>query len=137
MSFASGPGPGSSTRTRSAGRARFAAGIDAEVPLTEFVTTSFWRLPSEVGLHEPGPLWPGPRPANILAADQAAQATVLLARPSRLVTLPVLTLIDNMWRWREMIGVLGLPNVVLSFGFYPYWPHKFGRHILIVMRSAI
>jgi hypothetical protein len=85
------------------------------------VTTPFWRLPSEVGIHEPGPLWPGPRPANILAVDQAAQARVLLVRPSRLLTLPVLTMIDDIWRWRETIGVLGLLNVLLPYAFYLLW----------------
>jgi uncharacterized membrane protein len=85
------------------------------------VTAPFWRMPSEAGLHEPGPLWPGPRPANIQAVDQAAQMTVLLARPSLVLTLPVLTLIDDFWHWRETIGVLGLLNVVLPNGFYLLW----------------
>jgi hypothetical protein len=85
------------------------------------VTAPFWRMPSEAGLHEPGPLWPGPRPANIQAIDQAAQTTVLLARPSLLVTLPVQTLIGDLWRWRETIGVLGLLSVMLPNGFYLVW----------------
>jgi Predicted membrane protein (DUF2142) len=85
------------------------------------VTAPFWRLPNEVGLHEPGPLWPGPRPANIQAVDQAAQTKVLLAKPSLLLTLPALTLIDDLWRWRETIGVLGLLNVVLPNRLYTLW----------------
>jgi hypothetical protein len=46
---------------------------------------------------------------------------VLLARPSLLVTLPVQTLIGDLWRWRETIGVLGLLSVMLPNGFYLVW----------------
>jgi uncharacterized membrane protein len=93
-------------------------------------TTPFWRLPREAGIHQPGPLWVGPRPANILAVDQSAQLQVLLSRPSLLLTLPLRTLADDMWRWREGIGVLGLLNVVLPMSFYMVWVAALGTACL-------
>jgi len=84
-------------------------------------TTPFWWNAGEAGIHQPGPLWPGPRPVNILAVDQGAQLRVLLSRPSLLLALPFQTLAGDLWRWREVIGVLGLLNVVLPLSFYHVW----------------
>jgi Predicted membrane protein (DUF2142) len=85
------------------------------------VTAPFWSQPGDAGLHEPGPLWPGSRPTNIQAVDQAAQATVLRSRPSLLLTLPAQTLVSDARRWRELIGVLGPLKIVLPAAFYLVW----------------
>jgi uncharacterized membrane protein len=85
------------------------------------VTTPFWHPPNRGGFQEPGPLWPGPRPAKILEVDQAAQTKVLLNQPSLLLTLPARTLDGDVLRWREMIGVLGWLKLVLPADFYRVW----------------
>ena len=80
------------------------------------VATPGIRIPAEAG-----PLWPGPRPAVFSGTDMPAQLRVLLAKPTRLVTLPWHSLRHDRQIWREAVGVLGILNVLLPPWLYQLW----------------
>jgi uncharacterized membrane protein len=74
--------------------------------------------------YAPGPLWPGDPQQMFSQTDVGAQLRVLLANPLRLVTLPVMTLLNkiNMINMvNMMIGVLGWLDVVLPSWVYGGW----------------
>ena len=78
-------------------------------------------VPRMLDSYEAGPLWPGPRPAIFEYADVAAQLRVLLAAPTRFVTLPLLHLWNDKAMPSEIIGVLGWLNLVLPRTLYLLW----------------
>lgn len=69
-----------------------------------------------------GPLWPG-QPGQVFATtDAAANLAVLLHQPSLILKLPWNALImHGQSRMIEMIGVLGLLDVVLPVWMYAVW----------------
>jgi hypothetical protein len=78
-------------------------------------------VPCRLDPYEAGPLWPGPRPAVFEYADVAAQLRVLLAVPTRFVTLPLLHLWYDKAMPSEIIGVLGWLNLALPHMLYVLW----------------
>jgi len=80
------------------------------------VSTPGIRMPAEAG-----PLWPGPRPAVFSGMDMGAQLRVLLAKPTRLLTLPWRSQLHDRQVWREAVGVLGHLNVRLPPWLYWLW----------------
>ena len=80
------------------------------------VATPYDRPP-----YEAGPLWPGPRPAVFDGTNAAAQLQVLLADPSRFVTLPWTTIIHDRALVRSMVGVLGWLDILLPPLLYALW----------------
>ena len=80
------------------------------------VATPYDRPP-----YEAGPLWPGPRPAVFDGTNAAAQLQVLLAEPSRFVTLPWTTIIHDRALLRSTVGVLGWLDILLPPALYALW----------------
>ena len=80
------------------------------------VATPYDRPP-----YEAGPLWPGPRPAVFDGTDAAAQLQVLLAEPSRVLTLPWTTIIHDRALLRSAVGVLGWLDIMLPAALYALW----------------
>ncbi len=80
------------------------------------VATPFGKPP-----YEPGPLWPGPRPALLDETDPAAQLGILLAAPLRILSIPWATIIHDPAPLRSVVGVLGWLNVVLPRTLYTLW----------------
>lgn len=70
--------------------------------------------------YQTGPLWPGP-PRTLDTFDAAAQLQVLRADPTRAVTLVARTLAQDVWTWRQMIGVLGWLHIVMPAWVYALW----------------
>jgi uncharacterized membrane protein len=69
----------------------------------------------------PGPLWPGDPQQSFSSTDVGAQLRVLFAKPLRLITLPVTTLMHDINMVPMMVGVLGWLDVVLPKWVYGAW----------------
>jgi hypothetical protein len=80
------------------------------------VATPFPKPP-----YEPGPLWPGPRPALLDETDPTAQLGILLAAPLRFLSLPWISLIHDPGLLRSAVGVLGWLTVLLPRTLYTLW----------------
>jgi hypothetical protein len=80
------------------------------------VATPFPKPP-----YEPGPLWPGPRPALFDETDAAAQLGILLAEPLRFLSIPWTTIIHDPALLHSAVGVLGWLTVVLPGALYTQW----------------
>jgi len=77
--------------------------------------------------YHPGPLFAGDRSVLLDHTDPAANLHILLAQPSRFLTLPW----DTLHQWAagkldEMIGVLGLLQISMPFGYYVLWSIAIG-----------
>ncbi len=82
-----------------------------------FVVVPFGQPP-----HHPGPLFTGNPNMLVDHTDAAANLHILLAKPSRLITLPWITAkIWFMQSLREMVGVLGPLQLVFPEGYYRLW----------------
>ncbi|UMY19159.1 DUF2142 domain-containing protein [Methylobacterium organophilum] len=84
-----------------------------------FVATPVPRLP-----YEAGPLWLGSRPALFDGTDPGAQLRVLLAEPSRFLTIPatyLATLKHILWLGAGAIGILGWLDCPLPPFLYVAW----------------
>jgi hypothetical protein len=82
-----------------------------------FVVVPFGRPP-----YHPGPLFTGDPERLLVATNSAANLHILLAQPTRFVSLPWQTL----WYWhaplyQAMIGILGLLNLHLTDQYYNAW----------------
>ena len=77
--------------------------------------------PLPVPAGEAGPLWPGPRPAVFDSIQVADQLSVLLAQPSRFLTLPAALVAHHSSLAAEVIGVLGELTLVLPAWLYVLW----------------
>ena len=74
------------------------------------------------GLYQAGPLFPGDPSTVFRTTDPAAQARTLLAHPTRLVTLPMRTLVAEAGsKLREMVGVLGQLDLPLPGWLFRLW----------------
>ncbi|TGD99496.1 DUF2142 domain-containing protein [Methylobacterium nonmethylotrophicum] len=71
-------------------------------------TTTSVATPVPRLAYEAGPLWTGPRPATFLGTDTRAQAGVLLADPSLLLTLPASCLFGLKRALTLAAGAIGL-----------------------------
>ena len=72
--------------------------------------------------YSPGPLWTGAPDAIFHGTDVAAQASVLLADPLRVLTLPILTFIAEFdLMCREVVGVLSWRDLPLPVWLYAAW----------------
>ena len=72
--------------------------------------------------YHPGPLFAGDRSVLLDQTNPAANLHILLAQPSRFITLPWETLLQ--WgpaKLSEMIGVLGPLQISMPFGYYVLW----------------
>lgn len=72
--------------------------------------------------YHPGPLFAGDHTILLDHTDPAANLRILLAQPMRFITLPW----DTLHQWAggklaEMIGVLGLLQIAMPFGYYVLW----------------
>jgi hypothetical protein len=72
--------------------------------------------------YHPGPLFLGDHTMLLDHTDPAANLHILLAQPMRFITLPW----DTLHQWAgsklaEMIGVLGLLQIAMPFGYYILW----------------
>jgi uncharacterized membrane protein len=87
------------------------------VLITLFVVVPYGKQP-----YHPGPLFTGDRSMTLDHADAAANLHILLAQPSRFITLPAHTL--YLWGlviiWTA-VGVLGVLQIVLPNGYCHAW----------------
>jgi hypothetical protein len=77
--------------------------------------------------YHPGPLFVGDHTILLDHTDPAANLHILLAQPMRFITLPW----DTLHQWAggklaEMIGVLGLLQISMPFGYYILWSAAIG-----------
>ena len=82
----------------------------------------FVAAPFQHGAEPAGPLWTGAPGYVVSATDPGAQLHILLAVPSRLLTLPL----EEAWvhgtgHWHEFIGALGQLDIPLSNNLYRTW----------------
>jgi hypothetical protein len=85
--------------------------------IAAFVAVPFGYLP-----YHPGPLFAGNPHSLLDHAGPSANLHILLADPSRLVTMPLASLSnDGLQNLREMIGVLGPLYIVLPNPYYIVW----------------
>lgn len=85
--------------------------------------------------YRPGPLWSGAADAIFHTTDPAAQATVLLADPLRVLTVPMHTFIAEFGLMcREVVGVLSWRDVPLPAWLYTVW---FGVILAMVALDAV
>ncbi len=77
--------------------------------------------PSPMAPYSPGPLWPGDPSITFLGPDPIAQLHVLLADPTRLLTLPLQTIVADQWLFKQGIGVLGWLTLPLQDWLYALW----------------
>jgi uncharacterized membrane protein len=85
--------------------------------------------------YSPGPLWAGAPDAIFHGTDAAAQASVLLADPPRVVTLPILTFIAEFdLMCREVVGVLSWRDLPLPVWLYAAW---YGVILAVVSLDAV
>jgi Predicted membrane protein (DUF2142) len=90
--------------------------------LWAWATVDIAAMPHGFPPYQAGPLWPGDRPVEFAASDVAAQLRVLLASPTRLLTIPLRTLgRDGVAYVAQMIGVLGWLNLLLPRWLYAAW----------------
>ena len=68
-----------------------------------------------------GPLWPGSGTRVFLSPDATAQLRVLLAAPSRIVTLTLRSILANHALALQFIGVLGFLSLRLPLWLYALW----------------
>ncbi|MGI4950176.1 MAG: DUF2142 domain-containing protein [Janthinobacterium lividum] len=69
-----------------------------------------------------GPYWPGDPNDIFTVVDPALQVRVLLHQPWLMVLLPVQTLWANAkWYGLEIVGILGILDIVLPYGLYLLW----------------
>lgn len=85
--------------------------------ISALVVVTFGKPP-----YHPGPLFAGDRSVLLDHTDPAVNLHILLAQPSRFITLPW----DTLHQWAasklaEMIGVLGLLQIVMPFDYYVLW----------------
>jgi len=71
--------------------------------------------------YHPGPLWPGNPGRVFTGTDPMAQIRVLAADPLRIVTLPVFTILHDIWITRQTVGILGWLDVLLPPWLYRAW----------------
>jgi uncharacterized membrane protein len=106
----------------------FRVGVALCVAMAAFIWAAYLTYtistPISREAYEAGPLWPGTRPALFRTTDPMAQLKVLLAEPSRLVTLPLDFLFHDNW-WQQLvleaIGILGWLNLMLPKSCYVIW----------------
>lgn len=74
-----------------------------------------------------GPNWQGDPAVRFKSTDPAAQARVLMAKPSLIATLPVEVLVDYKYGslWHQAIGVLGWLTIQLPERIYNVWTAVF------------
>ncbi|HTI02224.1 MAG TPA: DUF2142 domain-containing protein [Acidisoma sp.] len=68
-----------------------------------------------------GPLWPGPGSRIFFSPDPLAQLQVLLAAPSRIVTLTLQSILPDHALLLQFIGVLGFLSLRLPGWVYALW----------------
>ncbi len=85
------------------------------------VALRYVSAPSTRALYHPGPLWPGDPSAIFVGTNPVAQLSVLLADPTRLVTLPWNTITHDPWIITTAIGVFGWLALVFPAAFYALW----------------
>ena len=92
-------------------------------------------VPFGINAYRPGPLWSGAADAIFHTTDPAAQVTVLLADPLRLLTLPVHTFIAEFdLMCREVVGVLSWRDLTLPAWLYTAW---YGVILAMVVLDAV
>ncbi len=85
--------------------------------MAHFAQVPFPRAP-----YHPGPFWPGNPKLMFHATDVADNLRVFLAKPSRLVHMPIAFMIhDGLQLCREAIGVLGWLAILLAPWIYAGW----------------
>lgn len=88
------------------------------VLMAVFVAAPFVRGPAQPG----GPLWSGPPGTLFGTTSPGEQLRILLAAPTRLLTMPAESVWTNWrWLWHEAIGVIGALDVVLPKELYTLW----------------
>jgi uncharacterized membrane protein len=78
-----------------------------------------------------GPLYPGPLPAVFDGPNLAAQVSVLMADPIRLLSLPLRQFLHDGDLLDQMIGRLGWLNVVLPTHLYLLWTFALVASVLL------
>lgn len=85
--------------------------------MARFVAAPFIR-----GAQPAGPLWTGAPGTIFDSTDAGEQLRILLAVPSRLLSLPLTAMWDQgTVHWHAFIGTLGLLDIHLSNDFYRIW----------------
>jgi len=86
------------------------------------VMTHVSLMPYSLKPYHPGPLWPGNPSIWFHGTDPAASLQVLLARPSRIFTLPADFLVQTWWPLAQStIGMLGWLSIPLAHWMYWAW----------------
>ena len=84
-------------------------------------------VPFEKPPYHPGPLWIGASSRLLDATDPGANARILLAHPTRLLTLPWhYVLSDGQQKLKEAVGILGLLSLNLDDWCYQLWGYAVG-----------
>ncbi len=102
---------------------RFGIGVIAvSLPLlwTAWMLTTV-STPTHWPAYAAGPLWPGTPGQVFTETDARTQLQVLLAEPSRFITLPLQTIMRDTWPIKQAIGLLGWLNIFLPKWLYGVW----------------
>ena len=117
------PGPGLWRAMRPVLARRFGMGVVAvALPLLWIA----WMLttvttPAQWAPYPAGPLWPGTPGQIFHETDARVQLQVLLAEPSRFLTLPLFTILRDFGPVTQAIGLLGWLNIFLPKWLYRVW----------------
>jgi hypothetical protein len=96
----------------------------------------FCAVPFDRAPYHPGPLWDGDSSNVIDLTDPAANARILLAHPTLLLSLPwqyILT--DGQQKLKEAVGILGTLSVNLDDWCYRFWGWAVGIAALALIVS--
>jgi len=86
------------------------------------VVAVFVAVPFEKAPYHPGPLFTGDRTVLLDHIEPAANLHILLAQPSRLITMPVHEMLHGAASTlASMIGVLGPLQIILPDRYYKLW----------------